>query len=87
MWQDKTSYSRSDVERKPTTWTAQSGRLTVTVTCGHIDYKPDWVMHCHELGINTRPLPNAGSKEEAQAQAIAVVKAKIASLMADANNL
>lgn len=36
-------------------------------------------MHYHALGINTRPLTGAQTK--------AVVKAKLASLMADADNL
>lgn len=75
-WNDSTSYRRSDTERKPTTWTTQIGELRITVTKGHIYYPDKWVMHCHNLGIVTKPL-NAVSVETAQRMAVEIVREQI----------
>jgi len=74
MWKDTTRYSQDDKERTPTTWTAKSGQLAVTVTCGHIYHRPEWIMHCRKLGINTYLLANCKTKEDAQQRGLAVVK-------------
>lgn len=55
-WYDSTSYSLDDKERKPTRWTFDTGKLQITVVSKH-RFNPDcWVMHCHQLGIDTRRL-------------------------------
>lgn len=72
-WKDTTSYSQSDKEKKPTTWTVKNGPLQITVTCGHNHYKPDWVMHCRELGIDTKHIGAFDTPYEAKQCAITVV--------------
>ena len=81
-WKDVTSYSRDDKERIPTTFAISVGELRIVITCGHIYYRPDWVMHCHALQIDSKLL-QAVSREEAQTEAILVVKAAIARLTAN----
>lgn len=80
MWQDTSRYSRQDKERKPTTFTATEGPLEITVTCAHVLYRPEWVMHCAAVAIDTLHLPFCGSVEEAQAQAIAIVRNRLGEL-------
>lgn len=72
MWEDATSYSKGDSERKPTTFEARVGALRVVVTCGHVYYRPKWVMHCFALAIDTHPL-YVETKEQAQDEAMKVV--------------
>lgn len=85
MWKDTTSYSRDDKERKPDCFTAKSGKLTITVTCGHIHYRGVWIMHCFKLGIDTLELKNCTSLEEAKMRAISIVKSEFSQLSSDAN--
>jgi hypothetical protein len=40
-WEDTTSYSRSDVTREPTSWTAELGPLRITVFKPYFD-KAQW---------------------------------------------
>lgn len=80
MWRDTTTYSRFDKKRTPTTFTAIHGSIKITVTCGHVRYKPDWIMHCFALGIDTKPLGNCNDAQEATDMAIGIVKDKIQNL-------
>ena len=75
-WKDSTTYSRYDKSRKPTTWTTEISGLRITVTSGHIYYPGKWVMHCHEVGMDTVPV-NATSSETAQRIALEMVREKI----------
>lgn len=59
MWKDITSYSRDAKERSPTSFSNDVDGIRVTVTCGHVQYRPYWIMHCYQLGINTYPLDDA----------------------------
>jgi hypothetical protein len=52
----------------------------ITVTCGHINYRGTWIMHCYPLWIDTKPL-NATTKEEAQQEALSIVKAKAQAIL------
>lgn len=65
-WKDTTSYSRSDVERKPTTFSAQCGPMRLVVTSGHIRYPGRWVAHGFPLFENKEL--KATTREEAQAE-------------------
>lgn len=56
MWKDTTSYSQGDKERKQTTYTTESGRIRITITCAHIYYPGQWVMHCPGLSVDTHLL-------------------------------
>jgi hypothetical protein len=61
-----------DKEKKPTGWIIQGERLTISLTCAHIDYPGEWVMHCHTLGVSSKVLSSAGLPE-AKAEALAVI--------------
>lgn len=87
MWKDVTSYSRNDKERKPTTFEVREGALRVVITCGHISYRPQWVMHCNALSIDTYPLKKGLSKEQAEAEAMSVVFQRLADLTQCADKL
>ena len=74
-WEDTTSYSKG--ERgiiAPKTWTIRYAQLSICVTCGHIYHRPNWVMHCHMLGVDTYPLPGVKTADEAQSEAIMVAR-------------
>lgn len=85
VWKDTTSYSRSDVDRKPSCFSAKSGSLNITVTNGHIHYKGKWIMHCFKLGIDTMPLPDCANEQEAKHRAIAIVRDTASRIVDDAN--
>ena len=76
-WTDSTSYSRGG-ERIQTAWTLKlMPGFDVYVTCGHIHYRPQFVMGCGALGIDTRPLDKGITPEQAQSLALAVVADKL----------
>ena len=80
MWKDVTSYGRDDKERKPTTFEAKAGALRIVVTCGHVMYRPKWVMHCYALAIDTHPLDKSATQEQAEAEALEIVSERLADL-------
>lgn len=86
MWKDITTYRQGDKERKPTSYQAKSGSLVITVTCGHVMHRPNWIMHCYQLGLDTVPLElgSEASPQEAQAKAINVVKKIVQKLAVEA---
>ena len=76
-WKDVTSYSRDDKERKPTSWRIDYGDgLSVSITCGHIYHRGQWVMHCHALGIDTKLMPSK-SADEAKVDAYGYVRSTL----------
>lgn len=76
QWKDCTTYDQRDTERKPTTYAVQHGPLRIVVTCGHIYYRPNWVMHCFNIGIDTKPL-KAKTLTDAKVESIQLVGALI----------
>lgn len=79
-WRDTTSYSRDDKKRIPTTYTIKHGWLTICITCGHIHHKPNWVLHCAALGIDTKRMYNvdvSDNVETVQHQAIEIIEKRI----------
>lgn len=78
-WKDITTYSRDDKERLPTSYAMEVGSLRITITCGHIYYRPAWVMHCVPLAIDSKQL-YAKDLEEAKQKAIDIVGREIAKL-------
>ena len=80
MWKDVTRYGRDDRARTPTTFELREGALRIVVTCGHIHYKPQWVMHCPALAIDTYALKKDVSKEQAETEAVEVVMARLSEL-------
>lgn len=79
-WKDVTSYSRDDKERKPTTFEAKEGALRIVITCGHINHRPQWVMHCGALSIDTYPLKEGATKEQAEEESLALVHERLEDL-------
>lgn len=86
-WTDSTIYSQSEKPpRVPRAWSLQIDKgFVITVTCGHIHYRPEWIMHCFALGIDTRPLAKGIDADAAQAEAIAIVGAKLRALQESFN--
>ena len=77
-WVDCTGYSRGQ-ERIPTSWRRDmGGGLVIVVTCSHIYYKGEWIMHC-EPWFNTKQLNilENGNADEAQRAALALVVSKV----------
>jgi len=66
-WKDATSYSRGQVDRTPTTFSAQCGPLRLVVTSSHIHYPGKWVAHGFPIFENKRLA--ATSCEVAQVEA------------------
>lgn len=80
-WKDITSYSRNDTERIPSVFEAKNGHLSICVLNSHRDYRPEWVMHCVELRIDTRHLPHAKTADEAKKEALTVVYERLDDLL------
>jgi hypothetical protein len=62
QWRDCTSYSRDDKERVPKAYEIKHGYLRICITCEHIHHRPNWVLHCHAIGIDSKPIIVAGRK-------------------------
>jgi hypothetical protein len=77
MWKNTTSFSQSDKKRIPTTFEARYEEIRIVVTCGHIDFKGKWIMHCHTLNMTKIVLEGCNTVEEAKTSAILLVRAKI----------
>lgn len=77
MWKDVTSYSQGDKERIPTAFECRSGDLRIYITCGHINYRGEWVMHCQALGIDTLHLKTVKTFDEAKARSVKIVSMKL----------
>jgi hypothetical protein len=79
-FKDITSYNRDDKERKPTTFEAREGALRIVITCGHIHYRQQWVMHCTALAFDTFPLKKSVTKEQAENEALTLVHERLMDL-------
>lgn len=65
---------------RETTLEARSGALHIALTNGHVDHRPQWVMHCRALGIDTHPLQEGLTQEQAQREAMEVVRERLTDL-------
>ncbi len=80
---DCTSYSQSNKERIPNTYSTERGNIRIVITCGHIDYRDQWIFSCYALGIE-KVLIGKTTKENAAEFAIERCRKKaelIASLL------
>jgi len=77
LWNDVTSYSRDTKEKIPTSFETNIGGCRICITCNHINYRPDWIFHCRELGYDTKLMPSNLSANEAAKFAIDTCKSKI----------
>jgi len=81
LWKDSTSYSRNaDKDTIATAYATKIGDCKITITKGHIHYRPEWIFHCYELGFDTQQLPTGISTEMAAGLAIRMCKEKVARL-------
>lgn len=87
MWKDITSYSQGCKERIPTTYEDKAGLIRIVVTCGHRDYRPEWVMHCYQLNIDTKHLPNCSGLDEAKHRAKSMVLKVLKQMTHDAEQI
>ena len=81
MWEDISSYNRSDNERKPNCFELKHGGLRLVIVSGHIAYRDTdvmWVLTCIPW-FDVNPLKSK-SADFAQREALDLVKAKIAAL-------
>ena len=76
-WKDTTTYSRDEVPRVPRSWTLALEGLNITVVKCHIYLPHTCIVHCYELGIDTVPLTEAKTAEDAQRMAVAMVREKV----------
>lgn len=83
-WTDATTYSRGDTERKQTAWQLDTGEIRIWVSNGHRYYRGLWVYFCYNVGVNEArelKLPKGATPEQAQARALALVKAKLQNMI------
>lgn len=80
-WKDITPYSRNDTDRIPSVFEAENGLLSICVLNSHVNYRPEWVMHCDALLINTRHLPHARTEDQAKKEALTVVYERLDDLI------
>ena len=71
-WKDITSYSRGQVDRTPTTFSAQCGPMRLVVTSGHIHYPGRWVAHCFPIFENK--VLNVDSRVAAQVECASLAR-------------
>jgi hypothetical protein len=76
VWKDSTSYSRDTKEKIPTTFSTNVGECRISITCGHRDYRPEWVFHCYELGFDTKCIGNELTAQEAAEKAVGICRDK-----------
>ena len=87
MWKDATSYSQGDKERKPTSFEVASGELRIYITCRHISYRGEWIMHCKAVGIDTLHMKTCKTQGDAEKRAIHNVRLKLERLIESLNTL
>ena len=80
-WSDTTSYSQSEKgERTPRAWTFTTPLLRVGVH-RHIHQPGVWFVSCHQIDIDRRELISK-DVDEARAEALAAVRARLADMLA-----
>lgn len=83
-WNDCTTYSRGDKERVPTCFEIKHGWLRICITSDHIYHRPNYVLHCHALGIDSKSITVMSRKfnaddpvEIVQARALEIIEARL----------
>lgn len=76
-WVDSTTYSREQKVRIPTTFTSQVDRTKITVTCGHLSFRPSWVFHCYDLGFDTKNIGTGSNPKEAIDMALGLCHSRL----------
>ena len=87
-WTDATSYSRDAKNKIQTAWELKLPNVKIYITNNHTYYKGEIVMHCFQLGIDTKYLNLPADKvEEAKEKALNIVKEKINAIVKDINSI
>ena len=83
QWKDITSYSRSDVERIPSTFSVDLWKLRIVVSANHIAYKGTGtiIMHCSPF-YDTYPLTSKNIND-AKLEAVSLVKNQLQSVLSE----
>lgn len=55
-WNDATTYSRDQKDKKQTAWELRLPSLRIWVGNAHRNYPGEFVMHCFALGLDTHRL-------------------------------
>ena len=87
QWKDITSFSQHDKERIPTCFECKNGDMNIVVTCSHINYRGEWVMHCRALGIDTLHMPTVKTYDEAKERAVKIISKKLDRLVANLSDI
>ena len=78
-WKDTTSRSQQNPNAPASCWSLETKKLRITVLIGHRDDPEEWVMHCHQVNINTKRIgvSRDSAPEAAQEKAIKIVKKEL----------
>lgn len=88
IWKDSTAYSRDAKVKRQTAWTLELPSYSITITRGHIYYPNEFVMHCHAVGIDAKPLGLDGSKiDEAKEKAVQFVRSRLNNYLVQLNSI
>lgn len=82
---DATSYSRDNKIRIPTAFSAKLGNIQVYISCGHIAYRPTWIVTCHALSIDAYAIGNYDEPYDAAEAAFSHCHTKLSKLNAAFN--
>lgn len=74
-WKDATSYRQdSDKNTEATAFETKIGNITILISKGHIDYKPEWICICRDLFRFVQTLGINCDLEQAANEAISICK-------------
>ena len=71
-WKDTTTYNHRQIDRKPITFSATCGPMSLTVTSGCSGYHDQWIAHSTPL-FGAREL-KAKTLEQAKAEAVQLAR-------------
>jgi hypothetical protein len=76
MWKDVTRHDRYDTNLTPKTWALNLGQLRLSVTTDDSRYPGQWIFNCTPF-YRDFLLADAKNAEDAQTEALALVRAKV----------
>lgn len=80
-WNDTTSYRKGETDATPRAWTIHFADRFSVIVHRHIHYPPNaWLVSCHELQIDNKPLRN-DKVEKAKAEAVAFIESHLSTML------
>ncbi|UWQ29927.1 hypothetical protein [Leisingera sp. M523] len=77
-WTNVTSYRQGQTDRTPTAWACKVKGMKIAVTCSHVENPGRWSLKCAPwFDVHDLDLPSSVPAEDAQREAIRVVKMKL----------